>query len=75
VWTKTPVNNGENDGPSIGIEIQLLGLAPQDGSFYILEPTQLVNPSNRIVYPGVLLIFKAVMFLTRADIFVVVDCR
>jgi L-2-hydroxyglutarate oxidase LhgO len=68
-------SDGKSEGRSAGIEILLLGLTPQNGSFYILEPSQHVNPSNRIVYPDILLIFKSVMFLTRVDIIVFVDCR
>jgi hypothetical protein len=33
-----------------------------------MEPTQDVNPSTRIVFPGELLIYKAVIFLTCVNL-------
>jgi hypothetical protein len=55
---KIALDDGKSNGRSAGIEILLLEWTPQKGSFYIFEPTQHVNSSNRIVYPDVLLIFK-----------------
>jgi hypothetical protein len=58
VWTKSPLDDGESDGWSAGVKLQLLGWTTQNGSHSTIEPDQLVNPSNRIVFPGRLINFQ-----------------